>query len=64
MKFKPFAVKFSNEKLNKSISLPKYSNEPVCDSHDRLDHITFRNGSIVCKNCGLKLKLVPSWIVG
>jgi len=62
MKFKPFSVKFTNEKLNKSVSFSRYNND-TCNKHDTLKYLECVDGQIYCKECHIKLTLVPAWII-
>ncbi|GEM_PF-6198835 len=35
-----------------------------CEAHENMLDIEFTNEGIFCKTCGVKLKLIPQWIVG
>lgn len=35
-----------------------------CEVHENVLDIEFTNEGIFCKTCGVKLKLIPEWIVG
>ena len=63
----PLKIKFNSEKLNQPINesiKEVFKNDKIqCKDHDDLQHIEFKDGEIVCKTCGTKLKLVPSWLV-
>ena len=36
----------------------------TCGEHDTLLDTEFTDEGIFCKTCGIKLKLVPEWVVG
>jgi len=36
----------------------------ACKEHDDFHNANFTETGIFCKDCGVKLKLVPAWVVG
>ncbi len=48
--------------LNKTKNYSKI--EANCQVHEDLMDTEFTDKGIFCKSCGVKLKLVPEWIVG
>jgi len=65
--FKPFGVKFTNEKLNQQVTIESIKealkNKKInCNRHDDPDSVEVRNGQFFCKNCETRLRLIPAWI--
>lgn len=52
----------STKLLSKTRAFPK--NRQDCDEHENPMNLEFNEEGIFCKFCGIKLRIVPEWVVG